>query len=423
MQNIGYRVRMVIPVMSKKRWNRSPSLFWFYSAHRRNVCLILPSDDSIMIEIYISPQARHDFYMLYVGRKFTVVTGKSENRISVIHRLVTDEYGENYWFNGCAKYVMECLGEQDYDYWFFAGITGDLFTQHYTFAKYSGDALSSYEMNENPKQFVGDTFAKCGYEALFVSGQELERDPEKYRNMLTAYIDRGIPVVAWGQILGVYVGYEESGRMLLYITGNSDQPQRVTLDEAIRKTDAWVENTKERGGWIFIGDKKKEIPLAEIYRNAIAELPRYFKVKTDTCCFGPEAFRSWAADIENGKFDRMTAEAFDAWGYYTNYVCVLATNGSCCYGFLDKARELNADFFWLSEVEDLYRQTGRMWNNDNGSDLEAIGGGFNITLEILQDKEKRARIAEVIRKCGDCMDEVLHIISSRQSDGSRKYDQ
>ena len=44
---------------------------------------------------------------------------KKSNLIPVIHRLVTDENGENYWFNGCAKYVMECLGEKDYDYLFF----------------------------------------------------------------------------------------------------------------------------------------------------------------------------------------------------------------------------------------------------------------------------------------------------------------
>lgn len=43
---------------------------------------------------------------------------KKSNLIPIIHRLVTDENGENYWFNGCAKYVMECLGEKDYDYWF-----------------------------------------------------------------------------------------------------------------------------------------------------------------------------------------------------------------------------------------------------------------------------------------------------------------
>ena len=329
--------------------------------------------------------------------------------ISVIHRLVTDEYGENYWFNGCAKYVMECLGEKEYDYWFFAGLTGDLFTQHYTYMKYSGDALSSYAMDNDPVQFVRDTFAKCGYEAEFVSKWELEQNTEEYLNKLITYIDKGIPVIASGQMTGVYVGYEECGKILLYITGNNDQPQRMTLDEALRKTDGWDE-TRGQGGWIFIGDKKENFHLAQIYRNAIADLQRHFTVRTDTYCFGPEAFRAWALDIENGKFDGMNAEEFDVWGHYTNYVCVLATNGSCCYGFLDKAGKLNPELIWLGEIEDLYRRTGRIWNNDNGNDLEALGGGFNITLEILQDKEKRAEIAEAIRKCGACMDGVLEII-------------
>lgn len=48
----------------------------------------------------------------FKGVELTMVTKQSNNIIPVIHRLVTDEYGENYWFNGCARYVMECLGEK-----------------------------------------------------------------------------------------------------------------------------------------------------------------------------------------------------------------------------------------------------------------------------------------------------------------------
>ena len=58
-------------------------------------------------------------------------------------RLVTSEHGENYWFNGCAAYVMECLGEKDYDYQFFAGITGDVFVQHYR-QPFMGDGINAY---------------------------------------------------------------------------------------------------------------------------------------------------------------------------------------------------------------------------------------------------------------------------------------
>ena len=43
---------------------------------------------------------------------------QSNNIIPNIHKVITMHYGENYWFNGCAKYVMECMGEKDYDYSF-----------------------------------------------------------------------------------------------------------------------------------------------------------------------------------------------------------------------------------------------------------------------------------------------------------------
>lgn len=339
-----------------------------------------------------------------------MTAGQESNCIPVIHRLVTDEYGENYWFNGCAGYVMECLGEKDYDYWFFAGVTGDLFTQQYCSKRYSGDALSGFEMDRAPKQFVRETFAKCGYEAVFVSRQELEQDTEGYLHQLMAYLDRGIPVIAWGQMVGVYVGYEEQGRTLLYISGNSDRPERLTLGEALQKTAGWAGGAGGQGGWIFVGDKKESPSLAGIYRRAVADIPRHFAVRADTFFFGPEAFRAWAGDIENGRFDGMSAAEFDLWGDYTNYVCVLATNGSCSSGFFERAKALNPDMGWLDKVENLYRQTGRMWNDDKGRDLEAIGGGFQVTLEILQDKGKRAEIAEVIRRCGACMDEVSEII-------------
>lgn len=119
---------------------------------------------------------------------------------------------------------------------------------------------------------------------------------------------------------------------------------------------------------------------------------------------------------------------FNTWYHYTSYVCILTTNGSCCYGFFDKAQALNPDYSWLDEVKELYRRIGLMWNNDNDNDLEALGGGFNITLEVLQDKEKCAKIAAVIRKCADWMDidgkrrlaSVCHRVIGRAKHGPRR---
>ena len=335
----------------------------------------------------------------------TVTTKQSNNLIPIIHRLVTDEKGENYWFNGCACYVMECLGEKEYDYVFFAGLTGDVFTQHYAYDKHGGDGLTSYKLEEDDKPFFEGVFAKCGYAATHVLMADLRHNTHMYRQTMMSYIDRGIPVIAQGKhMVGVIVGYEEHGSVLLYITGNSNQPERMALEEALSQ-----EN--DIGGWLFVGEKRQQPSLADIYREAVGDLPRLLMVQTPTYCFGPAAFRAWADAVENGKFDGMTHVDFDPWAHYTNYICVLATNGSCCHGFLKRARELNPDMAYLEDVSKLYQRTADIWNNDNDKDLEALGGGFNVTLEALQDKQRRGKIAERIREAGACIDEVVRLVS------------
>ena len=164
-----------------------------------------------------------------------------------------------------------------------------------------------------------------------------------------------------------------------------------------------------------MGDKKENRPLAEIYREAIQAIAPMQRIKTDTYCFGAEAFRAWAKDIEDGKFDKATPEAFDPWCDHTNYVCTLATNSGGCQGFLKKAHELNPDMKYLEEVGKIYKRTGEMWNNDNGADLEALSGGFNVTLEALQNKEKRGKIVAKIREFAKVTDEIVRILKSNDN--------
>ena len=131
---------------------------------------------------------------------------------------------------------------------------------------------------------------------------------------------------------------------------------------------------------------------------------------------GRKLFAHGQGILRTGKFDGMAEEKFRAWAHYTNYVCVLATNGSCCHEYLKRAREINPDFSFLEEVSALYRTLAAMWGGDsdrNDADsLEALGGGFNVTLEVLQDKEKRRKIAAKIRACGDVTDEIVRVLNT-----------
>lgn len=350
---------------------------------------------------------------------------QSHNIIPIIHRLITNDYGENYWFNGCARYVMEALGEYTKDadlmtedifnlkvkdtnlgFWLFAGLTGDIFTQHYK-QPFMGDGVNAHHQAQGDGKFFEDVFAKCGYSATFVFSRDLCNNKEMYIQELISYIDKGVPVISLGHEgppFGVFVGYEEYGKILLYITGNDEEPKRISCDEAMES------KAPDISSWIFVGEKKEQKDIAKIYREMIYALPELLKTNNDKYCFGSAAFRAWADDIENGYFDSMKPEEFDPWPMYTNFVCVLATNGSCAHNLLKRMQAHNPDMTFLDTINELYSHMGQIWEKDNGNDLEALGGGFNVTLEVLQDKARRAKIASRIRECGDITDEVVRII-------------
>lgn len=360
--------------------------------------------------------------------KFMVITRQSNHMIPIIHRLVTDEYGENYWFNGCARYVMECLGETDYDYNFFAGLTGDVFAQYYPRGVFRGEGVSGYmlcekkgsylhereqdfELREGDVGFIERLFDQCGYESTFVTANELRKNSTMYLQTLMSYIDRGVPVILWGFggkalyvcTFGVVVGYEEYGKTLLYITGNSERAERISMGKLL-------ESGIGTAGFIFMGDKKKEVSLAGIYRERIRTLPKLLVTETENFCFGAGAFRLWADAVEGGKFDHIRPEEFDPWACHTAYVCGLATNASCCFKFLEDAMKWNPDMGFLEEVKKLYSRFGEMWNHEDGKDLEAIGGGFNVTLKALKEKESRERIAGKLREFADGNDAIVKVL-------------
>ncbi len=348
---------------------------------------------------------------------------QSNNTITNIHQLVTLHYGENYWFNGCAKYVMECLGEKDYDYNFFAGLTGDNFAQVYSYGRFRGDGATDYILSDKGNtEFIENIFAACGFASTFVSTVQLTNNKEMYLQTLLAYIDKGIPVIFnhWGNIprnrwgWGVFVGYEEFGKTLLYMTADITKPESISFTDLF--SDEYLPGQEACNGWVFVGEKKKNLELANIYRNRILTLPNLLTTKTEGYCFGAEAFRAWATDIENGIFDNMKPEEFDNWPLYTVYVCNLATNSSCCYNFLDKALKLNPDLTFIEDISNAYKEMGLMWNNQNGEDLESIGGGFNITLAALQDKNSRNKITAKIREFAENTDKVIATLSQHYVD-------
>ena len=364
--------------------------------------------------------------------ELTMITRQSNNIIPNIHRLITDEYGENYWFNGCARYVMECLGEYknepDYGFWMFAGLTGDILTQVYSYNDYLGECVSACMFNREGGEYFEKIFEKCGYASTFVSAKQLSANKEMYMQTLMAYIDKGVPVIAvthGGPPWGIYVGYEEYGKTLLFLTGNNPEPERVPIEQIIVDGVDLPHHVKVSPkemhiarGWLFVGEKTREVNPAQIYRDIILSVPELFAVKNEQYCFGAEAFRTWADAIDSGRFDGVNPENFDDWGSHTSNICNMATNGSCVHSLLERAQKMNPDFTFMEEIHKLYKRTADLWNNDNGEDLEALGGGFNVTLEALLDKDRRGKIAAKIREAAVCMDKVLQIIENKAKENT-----
>ncbi|MCL2531632.1 MAG: AraC family transcriptional regulator [Oscillospiraceae bacterium] len=338
------------------------------------------------------------------------------NIISTIHPFTSDNAGENYWFNSAMRYVMQCQGEPDYDYGFFAGITGDNYTQFYPRNAIDGVcAASDSLMSPDYAKWV---FDQVGYACEYVTEQELLANQEHYLQQIIAYIDRGLPVICvdWG----VFVGYEDGGKTLLFLTHEWEEPRRVAVrgERFIEK----IPSTETQRGcnfitldMIFIGEKKQQKDLAQLHREAILRLPAQLTGGTDDYIFGAAAFRAWADDIESGKFDDVLAREGDGTWSYTNYVCVLATNGSDNHhGFDVKCLELNPDMTFLADVAALYAKMGDMWMRDKDC-LEKLGGGFNISKKTLDNKRKRAKIVAKIREFADVTDEVVRIIGGQMS--------
>ncbi|SEO01283.1 hypothetical protein SAMN04488134_103117 [Amphibacillus marinus] len=355
---------------------------------------------------------------------------QSNNILPNLHPIAREEHGENYWFNGCAGYLMECLGEKDFDYWFFAGLTGDNFTQIYSKDYFRGNSALDYLISEkNKHEIVELIFSNCGYASTFVPLKQILSNREMYVQMVMSYIDKGVPVIlndygknphgrfSWG----VLVGYADFGKTLLYTGADASEPDSISLEDLLPKN--YAEEDEYCHGWVFVGEKLEEKELAKIYRNRILSLPDLFAIENEKFVLGANAFRTWADKIDSGFFEQVQAVNFDNWALHTVYVCCLATNSGGCKGFLEQALELNPDMDFIGEIIDIYTETGQYWNNDYGTDLEAIGGGFNITLEALQNKENRPKIVSKLHDFAICMDEVVSLINKfKTANQRRNYD-
>ena len=339
-----------------------------------------------------------------------VMIRRESNILPNVRGIINGGEGKNYGLPDCMAYLMESIGEsEELNYWLFAGVTGEGLTQVYNKNNTSSCeyCVSGYLAGPLHTEYLFDAI---GYNHSYVSSEQINSNKAIYVDKIMSYIDKGVPVIVKTNLntrpgfktdvltYFIYVGYEDYGNTLLFIREETATIFKYDTREMIEQD------------WIFIGDKKCDISYEEIIRNAVIKMPYWFKLpERNGMCFGAEAFRTWADNIENGRYENEK----DLWGNYSVYIVNLATNagnsGNEPY-IIKKFAEIDSRYqIMCDQIMNLYvnlsNQDGGVWKA-----LEELGGGFNVTREVMCNKEKRTQIAMIIRKAADYCDELVKIL-------------
>lgn len=334
-----------------------------------------------------------------------------------IHPLQYPNQGQNYVFNGCMKFLMECVGEKNeqYDYWFFSAVSGDSFVQVFNTDKTKWSTCFSQVKFD--RQMIQRVFDAVGYHFEYLAPEQWQSDKLSTKMKIMGSIDRGIPVIAKGfhchntdsglelptDEVSCVIGYEDDGQTFYRMTEEGTNLVAFTLDDPLPYQ------------FVFTGDRKEAPPLASVYRDALARAP--ILMQTPPCgdghiYFGNPAFAQWADALE-GDFYRMdkaeyeAADSIASWRYYCVYVCILSTNIFAKQHTINRAIRQNPDLAPLAPLIDReYLELQRL-----EQELHAASGGFNVTYEVLQDAQKSRQIAQIIRQFPNILEHVCAIFS------------
>lgn len=351
----------------------------------------------------------HDVRLFLISLKSSEVKvvkkqSSTKNILPNIHNLVTYMYGQNYLFNGCMQYLMECLNERkDYDYWFFSGVTGDSFTQLYR--PNSLKSVGSLSNDTFNSEIAKRAFDACGYDFKYVNEKELKADKTKWTREIVTYINKGMPVIIYeckdAGNFGIICGYENNGETLLLLKEDVTTPV---------KSKNGLDYSK---GLIFVGEKKTTPLLADVYRKTVMDISTFMsRQPEDGLVFGKQAFEAWADGllVDDSYFKDKDEKAMDEirWRLHCALLCIAGTNG-CSRGFLEKALSLCPGMTIIPKLQPAYERMQSIFE-----EISTMQGDFWIPYETLKNAESRRTISNKIHEFSKCCDEILEIMGSQK---------
>jgi len=340
---------------------------------------------------------------------------KQANILPNMRVMMDGMKGHNYALPDCLALIWERLDENPkLTFWDFAAITGDTVSPVYnrkpsTRCDY---CVSGYLAG---KDYVARVFDAIGYEHEYVAAEQVSADKETYARKAMECIDKGLPVLvktgpvddpAWNYpIVTTYcliIGYEDGGKTLLFVR-DGDKPDKLDLSKA-----AMVD-------WVFVGKKLRDVTKEELYLHTIRNMAHWLTLpERDGMVFGAAALRAWADDIENGRHEDETV---DLWNNYSVYVVNMATSGGLPTFLLWLLAEMDEQYAEYRDVAQTIQnlipcEPPRGGKTVDWIRLEELGGGIEkpVTRDVLRDKDKRAKIAAVLRDRAERLDKVVEIL-------------
>lgn len=331
---------------------------------------------------------------------------------------------ENYMFPSCMRSVMCALQENpDFDFLFFAGVTGDLFTQLWVNPKWQYNDSYSQTCHQTLDP-IRKAFLACGYDFEYIPKAEIQKDRPKYLQRIIESIDRGIPILTFGivgpPVCSIIFGYDENGDVLIGWSQFTDEPHP---DNDGPHMECISENYfQKRNGLdhsdalIFIGDKKYTPSIADGIRKSILAISSYADFaeidgwNSQSIVFGQEAFDAWADSLLDDSCFMSECMLDSPLDTYMSCIVQIGTNMHYMQEYLNRAYTLCPDLSALiEELRKAYRKV-----SDAFMKVTEFQGGyfFEKDRNALLQKDFRVKLSELIRKLGVQYGNVAEVVKS-----------
>lgn len=356
-------------------------------------------------------------------------SSRPPKKLTNMERLYHTDKGENFMFDGCVRSILWCLGEShELDFGFVSALSGDMFTQTYCCHRAEGENPTDYSLSSlTEKFFTPDIFehvmAVCGYESLYISPEDIERNPGWVMEQIMASIDRGIPVMSWqianAPVQDHIIPLEETHVLIGGYSGNAAGDLYVNFYREDALCDEWGFATIHDGlsgsKGIFIAGEKVRVPsLADVYKNAVLFLPKWLnKAPAGGYCFGIGAFEEWERTLlDDSVFAGMREDNYKdyLWNHHCSALLIVCSYGADAYQFVCRCAQLNPGF---KAGEKLISLFDHILNLGREIHFE-IQGDFEPSYEQFGDPAFRRRLAHQIHRFAQAYKEVAAVCSEKK---------